>query len=139
MLFKNLNMNIMSCLKKFTKEYPIKSSIKILYEFISTPESLGEWFAEEVTIKNGIITFKWYESEIKARLLSKRENEWVRYQWLDEHEHPLQYLEIRINIEPISNDVALIITDFCKPEEVDDQISLWDISVSNLIKRIGGQ
>ena len=129
----------MSCLKKFTKEYPIKSSIKILYEFISTPESLGEWFAEEVTIKNGIITFKWYESEIKARLLNKKENEWVRYQWLDEHEHPLQYLEIRINIEPISNDMALIITDFCKAEEVEDQISLWDISIHNLIKRIGGQ
>jgi len=129
----------MSCLTKFSIERPIKSSIKILYEFISTPEALGQWFAEDVVIKNGIITFKWYEQEIRARLMNKKENEWVRYQWLDEHDHPNQYLEIKINIEPITNDVSLIITDFCKADEVEEQKSLWIMSVNNLIKRIGGQ
>lgn len=129
----------MACLTKFSIERPVKSSIKILYEFISTPEALGEWFAEDVVIKNGIITFKWYEQEIKARLLNKKENEWVRYQWIDEHNHPNQYLEIKINIEPITNDVSLVITDFCKAEDVDEQKALWVMSVNNLIKRIGGQ
>jgi len=129
----------MSCLKKYTIEYPIKSSIKILYDFISTPESLSQWFSEKVTIKDGLITFKWYDSELRARLLNKKENEMVRYQWIDEHEHPAQFLEIRINVEPITNDLALIITDFCKAEDVEEQKSLWDMSVNNLIKRIGGQ
>ncbi len=128
----------MSCMKKFSIEYPIRSSIKILYEFISTPEGLSEWFAEEITVHNGILTFKWYDSEIKGKLLTKKDNEYVRFQWLDEHEHPSQYLEIRINIEPITGDLALIITDFCPADEVEEQKALWDMSVENLIRRIGG-
>ena len=129
----------MSCLKKYAIEYPIKSSIKILYDFISTPESFAEWFSEKVTIKDGLITFNWYESELKARLIAKKENEMVRYQWLDEHEHPAQFLEFKIEVEPITNDLSLIITDFCIPEDVEEQKGLWDLSIHNLIKRIGGQ
>ena len=125
--------------QKYTLEYPIRSSVKILYDFISTPESLGEWFSEKVTIKDGLITFKWYESELRARLINKKDNELVRYQWLDENGNPGQFLELRINIEPITNDLALIISDSCIEEEVDEQKSLWDQSVNNLIKRIGGQ
>jgi len=129
----------MPALTKYTLEYPIRSSVKILYDFISTPESLGEWFSEKVTIKDGLITFKWYESELRARLINKKDNELVRYQWLDENGNPGQFLELRINIEPITNDLALIISDSCIEEEVDEQKSLWDQSVNNLIKRIGGQ
>jgi len=128
----------MSCYKKYTIEYPINSGVKILYEFISTPEAFEQWFSEKVTVVNGIITFKWYDSELKARIIGKKENEWVRYQWLNEHEHPLHYLEFRINIEPVTNDLALIITDFCKPEEEEEQKELWDMSINNLIKKIGG-
>ena len=129
----------MSCLNKYTLEYSIKSSIKILYDFISTPESLAEWFSDEVKIKDDIITFKWVDQEQKARLLNKKEHEWVRYQWLDEHEHPSQYLEMKINIEPITNDISLTITDFCKAEDLTEQKFLWDMSINNLVKRIGGQ
>lgn len=129
----------MSCMKKYTLEFPIKSSVKILYEFISTPEAFSLWFSEKVTIKDGVITFKWYDSELKATVMNKKENEWVRYQWLEQHEHNNQYLELRINIEPVTNDLALIISDYCKPEEAEEQKELWAISVHNLVKRIGGQ
>jgi len=129
----------MSCLKKFVLEYPIKSNVRILYNFISTPEGLAEWFAEEITVdKDGILTFKWYESEIKGKVLIKKENEFVRIQWLSEHQHPSQFLEIKINIEEVSNDLALVITDFCPEEELEDQKALWDMSINNLMRRIGG-
>ncbi|MDD3877949.1 MAG: START-like domain-containing protein [Bacteroidales bacterium] len=129
----------MSCYKKFTLEYPMKSSIKVLYEFISTPQGLAEWFAEEITIdKEGIMTFKWYDSEIKGKLMQKKENEYVRIQWIKEHDHPSQFLELRINIEPLSNDLALIVTDFCPSDELEDQKDLWDASIANLLRRIGG-
>ena len=72
-------------------------------------------------------------------MINKKDNELVRYQWLDENGNPGQFLELRINIEPITNDLALIISDSCIEEEVDEQKSLWDQSVNNLIKRIGGQ
>jgi len=128
----------MACLKKFTLEFPIKSSIKILYEFISTPEGLSEWFAEEITVNNGIMTFKWYDSEIRGKLLTKKDNEFVRFQWLDAHDHPAQYLEIKINIEPVTGDMGLVITDFCLEEEIEDQKELWEMSFNNLMRRIGG-
>jgi hypothetical protein len=32
----------------FTLEYPVRCSPNILYEFLSTPAGLQEWFAEKV-------------------------------------------------------------------------------------------
>ena len=41
-------------------EYPLNSSIKILYERLSTISGLSEWFADDVNInREGIYTFTW--------------------------------------------------------------------------------
>ena len=40
--------------RQYTLEFPIKSSIKVLYKRLSTPSGLSEWFANDVNIKNGI-------------------------------------------------------------------------------------
>ena len=69
--------NNMEFSRQYTLEFPISSSIKVLYKRLSTPSGLSEWFANDVNIKNGIYTFYWDGSEQSAKLVTKKENKFV--------------------------------------------------------------
>ena len=47
----------MSHLTKYTLEFPINSSVNILYKRLSTPSGLSEWFANDVLIEDTNNTF----------------------------------------------------------------------------------
>ena len=49
-------------------EYLLKTSAHILYNCMSTPSGLEEWFAPEVHIKGEVFTFLWEGEERSAKL-----------------------------------------------------------------------
>ena len=54
----------------YTLEYPVRCSPGILYEFLSTPAGLQEWFADKVDERDGIFSFSWNgATDEKAELL----------------------------------------------------------------------
>lgn len=122
---------------KFELEYPLKSSPKVLFPRLSTPEGLSEWFADDVTVEGDMFTFFWQKSEVKAKLAAIKENKLVRFEWPDRGDEESNYFEFRMHIEELAGDVALIITDFAEPEEKEDAIYLWDNQITRL-KRILG-
>ncbi len=122
---------------KFELEYTFNCSPKVLFARLSTPEGLCEWFADNVTVDRDVFTFYWDKSESKARLSALKENKLVRFELLDRDDEDSKYIEFRINVEELTGEVALIITDFAEPEEKEDSIYLWDTQVSDL-KRILG-
>jgi len=122
---------------KYELEYPLKSSPKVLFPRLSTPEGLAEWFADDVTVEGDLFTFFWQKSEVKAKLAALKENKLVRFEWPERDEEESNYFEFRLHIEELAGDVALIITDFAEPEEKEDAIYLWDTQITEL-KRILG-
>ena len=56
---------------KFTIEYEIKSSPRILYGFLSEPNGLAQWFADDVTVKDNTYLFSWDGEQQPAKLLAK--------------------------------------------------------------------
>ena len=54
---------------KFELEFPIHASPQLLYQYISTPSGLSEWFADNVNSRGEIFTFIWDDSEEIAKLL----------------------------------------------------------------------
>ena len=122
--------------EKFEMEFFIKSSPRILYNFISSPSGLSGWFSEDVNIKNGIYTFIWEDSEELAKLLATKEFELMRFKWVNTDSDDT-YFEMRIKIDELTGDVALIITDFAKKEELDEAQRLWDAQISDLCKALG--
>ena len=62
---------------KFEIEFPIHSSPQLLYQYLSTPSGLSEWFADNVNSRGELFTFIWDDSEEKAKLLSKKSGERV--------------------------------------------------------------
>jgi len=88
-------------------------------------------------VDGDLFSFHWDNVCSKARLSALKENKLVRFEWVDHDNKVSNYFEFRINIEELTGDVALIITDFSEPEEKKDAVSLWDSQISDL-KRILG-
>lgn len=122
---------------KFELEYTLNSSPKVLFSRLSTPEGLCEWFADNVTVDGDLFSFFWQKSDSKARLSALKENKLVRFEWLDQEDEESNYFEFRIDIEELTGDVALIITDFAEPEEKEDAIYLWDTQITDLKRLLG--
>ena len=121
---------------KFEVEYVVRTSPGILYECLSTPSGLSEWFADDVNIRDGIFTFFWDGSEQKAKLLGYKDEKFIRFQWLDKLEG--SFFEFKIEKDELTGDISLIITDFA--EEATDKITsqlLWDSQVNKLLHVLG--
>ncbi|MBT6013808.1 MAG: SRPBCC domain-containing protein [Flavobacteriales bacterium] len=122
---------------KYTIEYPIKTSISILYRRLSTPSGLEEWFADSVNTKDGILIFSWEGSEQDAKVLKKKNDEFIQYQWLDD-EDTERYFEFAIQVDEMTKDISLIITDFAEDEEEKEEgLLLWNTQIDNLKQAIG--
>lgn len=122
---------------KFELEYTLNCSQKVLFSRLSTPEGLGEWFADQVNVDGDLFSFFWNNTETKARLSALKDNRLVRFEWIDQNDEESNYFEFRIIMEEMSGSLALIIIDFSEPEEKEDAIYLWDSQINDL-KRILG-
>jgi uncharacterized protein YndB with AHSA1/START domain len=125
----------MSDKKKFTIEYEIKSSPRILYSFLSEPNGLTQWFADDVTVKDQIYTFTWDGEQQVAKLLLMKENKIVRFKWIDDE--PNCYFEMEVMQDELTNDVALGITDFATEDTIAERKLIWDNQIGYLIGVLG--
>src|SRR5690606_12432057 len=108
---------------KFDKEYPINESPQLLFQCISTPSGLTEWFADNVNSRGEVFTFIWGDSEEKAKLVAKKNDEKIKFRWLDEEDNEAEYFfELRIILDELTKDVVLLVTDFAEEDEVKDQL-----------------
>jgi uncharacterized protein YndB with AHSA1/START domain len=78
----------------YTLEYPVRCSPGILYEFLSTPAGLQEWFADKVDERDGLYSFGWNGTEEKAELLDKEEAKFIRFRWT--HSSKEEFFEFAI-------------------------------------------
>ncbi len=124
---------------KYQREYLVQASNKILFQCLGTPSGLSEWFSDDVNIRNDVYTFIWDGSEEQARLISKKRDELMRFRWLNDEEEgdDEYYFEMRIKVDDITGERALIITDFAEEDEVEDSAMLWDSQVDKLKQMIG--
>lgn len=117
-------------------EFTVKSSVKILYQCLSTSGGLSDWFADDVTIKKEQAKFKWESSEEEATIVGMKADQFIRYQWKKD-EGTDYYFEFVIKTDQLTGDVALIITDFAEPDEVKEQKMLWQSQVGELLHILG--
>ncbi|MGY8932278.1 MAG: START-like domain-containing protein [Flavobacteriales bacterium] len=127
----------MSDLVKYSIELSINSSVNVLYKRLSTPSGLAEWFADNVNLKDNIFTFFWEDSEQSAKLIKKKTNKFIQFKWLDD-EYKDSYFEFNIQIDEMTSDVSIIITDFAEDlDEKEEQILLWKQQIESLKRAIG--
>lgn len=123
---------------KYELEFPIQVSPSLLYQYISTPSGLSEWFADNINSRGEIFTFIWGESEEEAKLLSKKSGERIKLRWLDD-EDTSYYFEMRIQVDEITKDVSLMITDYAEEDELEESKMLWENMVTDLKQILGSK
>ena len=123
---------------KYELEFPIQSSPQLLYQYISTPSGLSEWFADNVNSRGEFFTFIWNDSEEKAKLASKKSGERIKFKWLDEDGTETDYFfELKIMEDEITKDVSIMITDFAYDDELEESKLLWENQISDLKHVLG--
>jgi len=126
----------MASKNKYQIEFPVRSSLRILFNQISTPSGLSEWFADNVNIRGKYYTFFWDGDEQEAELVSKKNNQWIKFKWVDEPSDT--YFELKIIIDDITQDISLIVTDFAEDEEDEEEAKLlWNKQIEKLRQSIG--
>ena len=123
--------------QKYQLEFEVKSSPKVLYSHLSTASGLEEWFADRVNIHEGDFVFHWEGSDARAKMVSKKENQYVRYKWVNSEAKDDSYFQFEIQLDEITSDVALIVTDFATEEEKEEEVLLWNSQIHNLMHVIG--
>ncbi|RAR51057.1 START-like domain-containing protein [Flavobacterium lacus] len=123
---------------RYEIEFPLNSSPQLLYQYISTPSGLSEWFADNVNSRGEFFTFIWNDTMEKARLASKKTNERIKFKWLDDQDKDTDYFfELRIMEDEITKDVSLVVVDFAFEDELNESKLLWENQISDLKHVIG--
>lgn len=121
---------------KYEMEYIIRCPVTLLYDFLTTPSGLQEWFADDVLLKDDIYTFNWDGQLQKAQMLAAKIDNYLRFRWLDKPEGT--YVEFRITQDELTGEVSLNVTDFGESEEdIVTNRRLWDTQIQRLIKVMG--
>jgi uncharacterized protein YndB with AHSA1/START domain len=119
----------------YTLEYPVRCSPGILFEFLSTPAGLQEWFAEQVDERENVFYFGWNGTYETAEVLESQEEKFIRFHWVDRPKE--EFFEFSIEKSEITNQTILVIKDFAEKKEIKDQSMLWDYQVKDLFHRLG--
>ncbi len=121
---------------KFEIEFPIQASSHMLFQYFSQASSLDEWFADNVNSRGEIYTFIWGDTQEQAKLIKYEAEEFMRYQWLED-EGADAYFEFRIQVDDLTQDVSLIVTDFAEEDEIEDTKLFWKNQINQLKQTIG--
>jgi hypothetical protein len=122
---------------EFKIEYQLKTaSVNILWNSISTPLGLAEWFADGVTVNDTEYVFCWEKNEQTAYLIHTKPNVSARFQWEDDLNTDY-YFELKIDALEVTGEMALIITDFAEKGEKEDLTLLWNKQIETLRRKTG--
>ena len=123
--------------KRIDLEYIFSSSVTILFSRLSTAPGLAEWFSDDVKHDGNIFTFVWDGIGEEAELVDMKKNSYVRFKWLDADDEE-EFFGFSLHVEPLTEEVALIITDFGDTDEEEDAVELWNKQVEMLHRTVGG-
>lgn len=123
--------------EKFHIEYIFeKVSFLSLWNHVTSPPGLSEWFAEKVEIDKDVYEFTWSGSSQIARVIDCSAHEFIRFRWEDE-EDPAAYFEFRMRTTELTGSTVFEVTDFAVASEKADAIYLWETQIETLKRTLG--
>lgn len=123
--------------EKFHIEYVFdKASKTSLWNHLTTPTGLSEWFADDVSINGSIFSFIWNKFSEEAEQIAISPFNYIRFRWIEE-EDPKAFFEFRLGNNELTGDLVLDITDFAEQDEMEESISLWESQIKNLKRSLG--
>lgn len=122
--------------KQIRLEYQFRSiSASMLWESISEPYKLKNWFADQVEAHNTQYTFYWDKIPHKAEVIKVKEGQSITFRWCEEGSQ--EKFSFTIHVNELTNDTTLEIQDTCDPSDYSVTVKLWDSQVDTLQRSLG--
>ncbi len=136
------NLNFLTMEKyKYVAEFEINASPKMLFPYLSTASGLAEWFADSVSVNGDkVFHISWDGVNHPARMVTKRTNAHVRFQFLKEEEPDedrASYLDFKVEFNEMTQTTFLKVTDYSEMDNEDDLRDMWQQLIDQLKEIIG--
>ena len=122
--------------ERYVMEFYMNATPGSLYDLLCSPSGLSEWFCDDADVRGDQFTFRWGNDSQVAQCLSRKFGELMRFQW-ENDEDPGSYFELRIRIDPMTNETCLVVTDHAWPKELEDGKALWESQIHTLQRMLG--
>lgn len=131
-------MEDLDTLNRLELEFTINTSPHILFNRLSTPSGLAEWFADDVNLSGKTFTFVWDDIQQKAEILEKKENKSIKFRWLKENSNSKSFFSFKLSSLDLTRELSLqVIEQLDDNEDVEDAISLWNRQIGELKRVLG--
>ncbi len=127
-------------LKKFTGDFEINASKKMLYPYISTASGLSQWFADDVNInEDKEYNFIYDDEDHPAIMAGHRVNQFVKFEFPEEgEEDDPAYIEIHLDENELTQSMYMKVVDYSDFEDDQEQYDVWEGLINNLKEIVGG-
>ena len=127
---------------KFTYEYEINASKKMLYPYFTTASGLAQWFADDVNVdEDNIFNFIWEGRDHKAKLVSHRTNSFAKFIFLEpdktESGDP-DWVEFKIDLNELTQTSFIKIHEYSDFDDKEEQTEVWQGLLHTLKEMVGG-
>ena len=126
---------------KLELEYIINTSPTILFNCLSTPSGLSEWFADDVNINNidKTLIFIVDGEERIAVIDSINKNRYVKFRFLMDGEKPKENdtLEFRLEVNDLTQEVFVRVEEYTESDDLEESYQIWDNLLAQLKEIIG--
>lgn len=131
-------MEDVNTISRVELEFAINTTPHLLYNRLSTPSGLAEWFADDVNLSGKVFTFIWEGTQLKAEIIEKKDNKSIKFNWLKEGNNQNNFFSFRIIVHELTSELTLqVVEQLEKSEDIEEATSLW-ISQIGELKRILG-
>ena len=127
---------------KFSSEFEIKASAKVIFPYLSTPGGLSQWFADDVSFtpkKNLIMQID--GEEMFGKIASIKNNSSVKIEFLDDdqqEEDDASFVEMKLETNDLTGALYFIATDYSDfIESNEEHYELWEGLVDALCSIVG--
>lgn len=121
----------------FRREYLLnQASVLSLWNEITTPQGLSEWFAEQVDITGKEVHVFWdlYGDDRQATIVELNEPQIIKWIWDDD---PKSFLSMEILQTELSKTVSLLVEDYDINMERGTLERIWEGHIEKLMSALG--
>ena len=126
----------MSGRTQYKVEFPVQARPELVYNYLLDPSGLASWFADDVNVNGETYDFFWEGSSEKAKLVQRKSNKLVKFQWVERDNE--EYLTFQIEKDELTGDTSIVISDFDEEDEIEEAKLMWESVIEQLKGTIGG-
>ncbi|MDQ3535464.1 MAG: START-like domain-containing protein [Bacteroidota bacterium] len=126
---------------KFTTEFEINASKKMLYPYLSSASGLSQWFADDVNItEDKVFNFIYDGQDHKARMTTHKINSFVKFELLEngKPDQDPNYFEFKLEMNELTQSVFIRIIDYSENDDEEELEELWSNLIDVLKEIVGG-